>query len=86
MNVIWYYFDVLLIVQLSISLAVVFLLGLQGSYRHNRVHMLTFAIILGICFIVGFFGKNVFYASQGAGIALVILAVLQAELLRREYR
>ena len=70
------------VASLAIVIVILFI-GAYGSYKHDRSFLLTFALILIIAIVVGFLSSSALYASLGMNILLVVLALTQAELIRK---
>lgn len=66
-------------------LAVILFIGAWGSWMNDRVYLLTFSLIAIIALIVGFTAQVSIYYSLGLCVLTVILALSQAELIRRGY-
>ena len=65
----------------AIAIALQFL-GAWGSYKNNRLYLLVFAVVMLVSIVVSAFDVMV-YSSLGFSLLVIILALVQAELIRR---
>lgn len=77
--------DTTILVTLCIMIGALFV-GFYGSYYHDQNYLYTYALIMFIGFIVGFFGNKIYFEATVPSILLIVLSVFQAEMLRRGIR
>lgn len=78
------FFDNVFVAQTSITAVVLFLCA-YGSFKHDRNYLITFALIIIIVIILNFFTAQYHFAPLGTSVVLLVLALLQAELIKRGY-